>query len=85
MIVQKVLLAFRKRTDVNDPVCATPIRSNDGLCATGEMMSSPEFSKLMKPLSNKWSIEGVRSSPLSPFSLSSFVASRQGFRWLARR
>ena len=43
-------------------------------------------SKDMKPRSNRWSMLGVRSSPFSPFSRSSFDSqSHQGLQWLARR
>jgi hypothetical protein len=44
-----------------------------------ETSMSPSSAKLMKPLSNKWSMWGDRSNPLLPSSFSEFVDSRQGF------
>jgi hypothetical protein len=64
---------------------ATPILFKEGGWATGETITSPESSKLMKPRSKRWSIVGVNKSPFSPLSRSSLLESRQGLQWLARK
>jgi Magnesium chelatase, subunit ChlI len=86
VIIQKVLLPLRKRPDIHDPIrCDAHPLQRQPVGDWRNKSAHRKSSRLMNPLSSKWSMDGVSSSPFSPFSLSSFVASRQGFRWLARR
>ena len=61
---------------------ATPVRFAEGAWATGETISSPEFSKPMNPRSNRLSIVGVSRRPFYPSRRSSLLESRQGLQWL---
>src|SRR5260370_41861817 len=56
-----------------------------GLWVTGDMSNAPVASNPIKPRSNRWSMLGVSKRPFSPSSRPSFLQSRHGLQWLARR
>ena len=80
VIVQETTLSFAKDTNVDTVVNIDTHFDQRRPCATGEIISLPLPSKEIKPLSNRWSIVGVRSNPFSPSRRSSLLESRQGWQ-----